>query len=435
MSVKTFPQTPSAREYRATASPHGLLHRIGYRLLATVTLIVLIVSGLPVILLFLFTAVPFWIAALLGLADVGIIFLLLRSERTPLMLITAALGWIAVAALAVFLSQAYASTPPITDVEGRVIPGSIASLEAVELNGSQQWVTIRGQSTALPVLLFLAGGPGGSELVMTRRYLGELEQHFIVVNWDQPGTGKSYNAVDFDALTPERIVSDAHALIQHLRERFDEDRIYLFGESWGSILGVWLVQQYPELFHAFISTGQMVDPVENDVIGYEMAIDLLTEQGRLDDAQALVRNGPPPYASDVLIGNFGAINNVLNDYMHARAHGEGTNHNLMLDSLAAPEYGLLDKVYWLLGLAQTFTTVYPQLYEVDFRAQVASLDVPVYVIQGRWDVNAVGSLLEVWFEQLEAPHKELIWFENSAHTPMWDEPAHFVDVIVDRLLQ
>ena len=158
-------------------------------------------------------------------------------------------------------------------------------------------MTIRGHSTDLPVLLFLAGGPGGSELVMTRRYLGDLEQHFIIVNWDQPGTGKSYSAVPFDELTTERVVSDAHLLTQYLRDRFDQDKIYLFGESWGSILGVMLVQEYPDLFHALVTTGQMVDPVENDTLMREFALDLLRDQGRSEDIARIEQDGPPPWAA------------------------------------------------------------------------------------------------------------------------------------------
>jgi pimeloyl-ACP methyl ester carboxylesterase len=284
------------------------------------------------------------------------------------------------------------------------------------------------------VLLFLAGGPGGSELVMTRRYLGELEEHFIVVNWDQPGTGKSYNALPFDALTPERYVSDAHEVTLYLRQRFDQEKIYIYGESWGSILAILLVQQYPDLFHAFISTGQMVDPVQNDILMYEFAIALLTEQEQLEEVEQLRLNGSPPYDGNQLIGKFNSINAIVNDYMHTHARGEGVNHNLLFDSLQAQEYGLLDKLNWIRGLIDTFTTVYPQLYGLDFRTQVSRLETPAYFIKGRWDRNASNELLEEYFALLECPHKQLIWFEDSAHTPMWDEPAHFVDVMVNTVL-
>ncbi|MBZ0298717.1 MAG: alpha/beta hydrolase [Anaerolineae bacterium] len=425
---------PPQASNRQTVRPKGIPGRIGMGLFMLLIVLVAVLSALPVILLFFLTAVPTVIAAVLTLIDVSIVVALFRPDRSPWLVLGGFLGWVIVAALAVVLSQQFASTPPITDANGQLIPGSIAALETVELGGSEQWITIRGHSEDLPVLLFLAGGPGGSELVMTRRYLGELEKHFIVVNWDQPGTGKSYRAADFDTVTPERYVSDAHELTLYLRERFDEDKIYVFGESWGSILGIWLVQQYPDLVHALVTTGQMVDVVENDTLMYEFAIELLSEQGRPDAIERLHRIGPPPYPRDKLLGGFGASNDILNGYMHAHAHGEGTGHNLLFDSLAAQEYGLLDKVYWLLGLRDGFLTVYPQLYDLDFRAQATQVDVPVYFIKGRWDVNAMNPLLEEYFAILKAPHKELIWFEDSAHTPSWDEPGHFIEVMVNTVL-
>lgn len=437
MNTNTFDQGTIDTEHQTDKHQHRLPHMLenaGKGLLPILTLLVTLITAIPIILLFFVTVVPIWISVMIVLLDIAIIVAILRFAKSPIHIILGIIGLIVLASLSIFLSQGFASTPPITNLSGDVIPGSIANLESVELNGSQQWVTIRGHSEDLPVLLFLAGGPGGSELVMTRRYLSELEKHFIIVNWDQPGVGKSYNAVSHDQLTPQRYVKDAYALTLYLRERFNQDKIYVFGESWGSILGVWLVQQYPELFHALISTGQMVAPVENDIEMYEFALQQAIEQGHNDVVETLRRNGAPPYTRSELIGHFGAMNGVVNDYMHTNAHGEGTGHNLMFDSLGAQEYGLIDKVYWGLSLLNTFPNVYSQLNNIDLRTQASRLDVPVYFIKGRWDINASNSLAEEYFTLLDAPSKEFIWFENSAHTPSWDEPQHFVDVMVNTVL-
>lgn len=402
--------------------------------LVIILLLLALITLLPVALLYVVTAAPLPLSLVLTVVDLGIIVALFRLERTWRVVTVAGIGLLIVALLAIWLSQATATTPPIRDANGNRVPGSIASLETVKLGGNDQWITVRGYDVENPVLLFLAGGPGGSELAMTRKYLGELEKHFVVVNWDQPGTGKSYGAADFDDLTPERYVSDGIELTQYLRDRFHQEKVYLLGESWGSILGIWLVQQHPELYHAFISTGQMVAPLENDIRMYEFAIDLLTQRGQQGKVDQLRRNGPPPYDKGELLRKFGAMNDVVNGYMESHAHGEGVNHNLMFDSLRAQEYGLLDKGYWLLGLARTFTTVYPQIYDVDLRTQATRLEVPVYFVKGRWDINADNALAEEYFAILEAPHKELIWFEDSAHTPLWDEPDRFVDVMVNTVL-
>lgn len=435
MTNETFSRIPMHITTPAQQqSPLRPLYRIGRILLTMLMTVSIIISILPVVMLLLTVSAALWIAVGLLLADVSIITAIIKFRTSLGNIALGMIGIMIVSVLAVFISQYLAFTPPITDENGTVVPGSIASLERVELNGSTQWITVRGYSKNLPVLLFLAGGPGGSELVMTRRYLGELEKHFIVVNWDQPGVGKSYNAVPRDQLTPDRFVEDAYALTLYLRERFGKDKIYVFGESWGSILGVWLVKQHPDLYHALISTGQVVDPVENDTEMYEFAIQLYSSRGDTEAVNRMRHSGPPPYEADVLVGKFQAMNGIINGYMESHAHGEGSGHNLMLDSLGASEYGLVDKVYWALSLLNTFPTVYSQLNDVDLRAQAAVLDVPVYFIRGRWDKNTSHRLAEEYFALLQAPHKEMIWFEDSAHTPMWDEPRHFVEVMINTVL-
>jgi hypothetical protein len=171
----TLLQRPAAIPATSPAmTRHGILYRLGRGAFTFLIILIGLLSGLPIILLFFITAVPLWLSILLSLTEVGILFVLLRVEYSAWVWAGAASGWIATAVVSILLSQYFASTPPITDDNGRVLPGSIATLELVELNGSQQWITIRGHNVHNPVLLFLAGGPGGSELVMTRRYLSAL---------------------------------------------------------------------------------------------------------------------------------------------------------------------------------------------------------------------------------------------------------------------
>jgi proline iminopeptidase len=165
----------------------------------------------------------------------------------------------------VALSQQLAYTPPIVGADGQPLPGSIATMEHVKLGGVDQWLVIRGNSVQNPVLLFLSGGPGGSELGRMRRFNQPLEERFVVAVWEQRGCGKSYDAINpKSALTVDQYVADVIELSDMLRARFHADNIYLMGHSWGSILGVRAVQQRPDLFYAYIGTGQMVNVRETD---------------------------------------------------------------------------------------------------------------------------------------------------------------------------
>jgi hypothetical protein len=215
------------------------------------------------------------IALLLAAVWVGLVGLLVLATarfQSRRIFFAAMLDFLLLSVTTVAVSQASAYTPPIVDAQGTPIPKSIATLEKVTLNGSDQWISIRGKSIDKPVLLFLAGGPGGSQLATARHALRGLEDHFVVVNWEQPGAGKSFDAVARSTLTPERYIEDGHALVVYLKQRFNQPKVYVVGESWGSALGILLVQRYPELFHAFVGTGQMVAFTATNRMDYEFAL-------------------------------------------------------------------------------------------------------------------------------------------------------------------
>ena len=155
----------------------------------------------------------------------------------------------------------------LQDGDGDPVAGSVAELTSVELGGVEQAVSIRAADPDDPVLLYLSGGPGQSDLAYSRVLFEPLVADFVVVGWDQRGTGRSYGALDPTAnVTLDQAVSDTIELAEYLRERFDEEAIYLLGESWGTTLGVLAAQQRPDLFHAYIGSGQMVSQRETDRI-------------------------------------------------------------------------------------------------------------------------------------------------------------------------
>ena len=400
--------------------------------LAVGRLLVLLVSVLlclPVILLPLTTSVPTWVWILLAIADVLLIILQFRfalASRGTLEILS---GLTLTSLLAIVASQFFASTPPIRDINGQSASGSIATLEKVNLNGSEQWISIRGHDVNKPILLHLGmGGPGGGGFA-TRSLFEPLEKDFVVVRWDEPGTGKSYNAVPISTLTKQRFVEDAHALTLYLRERFREEKIYVYGVSWTSILGVWLVQEYPDLYYAYIGNGQMVNTTENDVMGYEFALDYLTKKGDLKTVRTLRQNGPPPYSGEGMLNKYVVYLDVLNEYMGSPRY----TVIVPIIPFIAPEYGYVDKINHTRGLIESFEVVYPQLKDLDFTTQAAKLDVPVYIFAGREDVNAMSSIVEGYYNSLEAPHKELIWL-NGGHGLNGSNLGQFVDVMVNRVL-
>ena len=328
----------------------------------------------------------------------------------------------AVGIIFVLFTQLTAATPKITK------ENSIAELREFRLNGRKEWISLRGENRDKPLLLFLAGGPGGSQLAATRYELAELEKNFVVVNWEQPGAGKSYSAIAKKQLTPEIYVKDGTALVRSLLKEFQQEKLYLMGESWGSALGVFMVKERPELYHAFMGTGQMVAFEETEKIDYALAMKLAKENGDQKVVDTLLKNGEPPYYGKTVTVKSSAYLNYLSQAMAKNPEIQNAGFATLRD-LSAKEYGLLDKVNYLRGILQTFNHVYPQLYGIDLRKDYPKLEVPVYFLLGKHDLNAPISLVEDYYEKLEAPEKEIIWFEHSGHNPWMNEPERFVEVV------
>jgi pimeloyl-ACP methyl ester carboxylesterase len=325
----------------------------------------------------------------------------------------------------IILSQLTASAPHIVDGNGNTPENSISELRELELNGRKQWISLRGWDKNAPVLLFLAGGPGGTQMAAVRHELAELEKHFVVVNWDQPGSGKSYYAEKIKNITPETYIQDGHALTEYLKERFSQEKIYLVGESWGSALGIFLVDKYPESYHAFIGTGQMVDFAETERMDYEKALEIAQTKGDTALIEKLKANGKPPYYGKDVTWKSAVYLNYLSAYMAGNPQIHNPGYNTLRD-ICSSEYGLLDKINFIRGIINTFNHVYQQLYTIDMRKDYTKLDVPVYFFLGRHDFNAPTVLVEEYMKVLDAPDKRIVWFEHSGHNPWINEPAKFV---------
>jgi proline iminopeptidase len=329
---------------------------------------------------------------------------------------------VAVAALAIAIAMP-ATTAPIFASSGTPVAGSVAELATIRIGGHDQTVMIRGRNVDNPVILYLAGGPGGTDLGAMRADVG-LEQNFLVATWDQRGVGKSYSALDPAAThTVNQAVADTLELTDYLRERFDEERIYLVGNSWGTILGVLAAQQSPERFHAFVGTGQMVSPVATDTMFYEDTLAWAVQTGNTDLVAKLRANGPPPY-QDLL-----AYETALSYEHEWNPYPELDSGKELPFNLFVPENSLMDKLNGLRSFLDTFSVLYPQLHNVDFRRDVPALEVPVYMVLGAHEARGRAVPANEWFDLLQAPSKERVIFEHSGHRPPFEEPATFAGLM------
>ena len=342
-----------------------------------------------------------------------------------------------VAGLAILVAWP-ASTPPVLGPNGLPAAGGIAELATVRLGGVDQAVMIRAADPDKPVLLYLSGGPGQSDLGSARALLEPLTADFVLAVWDQRGSGTSYAALDPTAsVTLEQAVADTIELSEHLRDRFGEQKIYLLGESWGTTLGVLAVQDRPDLFHAYIGSGQMVSQRETDRIIWR---DLLayadrTGNGAMYD-QVLSLGEPPyrdmPWANSVVLGYYPLLEA---SYAPPAAYIErGNGSGIGPFGVLASEYGFIDKANVIRGLIDMFSLMYPQLQDVDFRTDVSALEVPVYVLDGAHELASRRDLALEWFEALSAPHKEWITYEDAGHAVVFEQADAFHRLMTESIV-
>jgi pimeloyl-ACP methyl ester carboxylesterase len=130
----------------------------------------------------------------------------------------------------------------------------------VKIGGIDQWIQIRGEDRSNPVILFVHGGPGGSTLPMSSGWQ-PWAKYFTVVQWDQRGAGRTFRMTGESVaatMTLAQMTQDGVEVAEFLRAYLHKDRIVLIGHSWGSFLGIHIVKQRPDLFHAYVGTGQVV---------------------------------------------------------------------------------------------------------------------------------------------------------------------------------
>jgi pimeloyl-ACP methyl ester carboxylesterase len=327
-----------------------------------------------------------------------------------------------------------AFTPPITDAAGNEIPGSIAVIETVSLGGVEQTVTIRGVDTTKPVLLFLHGGPGmpSSPWTTWNGYHAELEEYFVLVHWDQRGAGKSFS----EDLIPEDMhledfVSDTLELTDILRERFGQDKIFLWGHSWGSALGFEVLQANSEPFHAFFASGVRPDWNTGIELAHEKVLEMARQANDTEAIEALESVQPfDPTNMEHLQVHFQTLSQYLINDFHTEGMADAWLDYVL--SKNSPEYPTTYVKPTLAGMDFSRQTIYLEAINsgYDLAVDFPVSTIPVHFLHGRYDYACPGELTEKYYTLLEAPGKSFTWFEHSAHDVYYEEADRFNQEVV-----
>ena len=300
--------------------------------------------------------------------------------------------------------------------------GGISEVREVLLGDMLQYIAIEGENMDNPVCLFLHGGPGLSLPygISSRHQLETISSHCTVVYWDQRGAGKTYSTNSSDvSFTYEQVEADAKELITYLRREFEVDQIYLIGYSWGSVLGMRLVHEIPEQLYAYFGLSQVVHPLQSEQVLYDWLLDEFESTGHHQLVSSLKQLGQPPYEQASSQETFQQILNQSNAYVKWREGLPNVNVlNWIRQVLACPDLTLKEAYDTLIGAShQTLkqSQYWSQLQAVNLFEEIKEVKIPIYFATGVDDYICSVSLLQSWVEQLQAPKKEVLILDNSAH--------------------
>jgi pimeloyl-ACP methyl ester carboxylesterase len=346
---------------------------------------------------------------------------------------------VSLAFMGVLVAWSPGKPPPYPDDNGQPLAGSLSEKIHVEINGVTQGMFIKSKNTQNPVLLFVHGGPGMPAYWLTRRYPTGLEDHFTVVWWEQRGAGLSYSPdIPPETMTVAQFVADTVAVSRYLLERFDQEKLYLMGHSWGSFIGIQAAAQAPELYHAYIGMGQVTHQLQSEHMAYAYALAWYRDQG--DRRMVRKLEAAPPTMTVPLPAAYEALRD---SYMHGAGIGTTRAMKSVITGIFLPswqfrEYTLVEKInLWRGKIASRSRDfgLWDAVQTTDVTRLVTELAVPVYFFHGAYDYTCAYPLARAYFDDLRAPLKGFYTFEHAAHSPLFEEPEKALEILLDDVMR
>jgi pimeloyl-ACP methyl ester carboxylesterase len=288
----------------------------------------------------------------------------------------------------------------------------------VAIGGVEQWVTIRGESCANPVILFLHGGPGNTLSPYADAIYGPWARDFTLVQWDQPGAGRTFGRnlpADDATLTLDRMAQDGIALAQYLTQRLGKKKIILTGGSWGSILGVHMVKARPDLFYAYVGVSQVVHYRDNLTTSYTRLMSLARAKNDQVSIAALEAIGPPPWVNP---RNFGILRRISRPYEAATSTPAPSSWWIPAAEYSTParlaEYEGGEDFSFLQFVGLKGDGMFSK---VDLPALGSDFGIPMFLIHGSQDLVATPEVAQRYFDSIKAPIKEFLIVPEAGHDP------------------
>ena len=339
-------------------------------------------------------------------------------------------------------TQVLAQSPAPPEITARatiaetqaIAPGGINELKAVDIGGIKQWISVRGNNPANPILLFIHGGPGSPMMPESWIFQRPWEDFFTVVQWDQRGSGKTFASSGRQpdkSMTLEQVQADAEQLIDLLRQTYGKKKIFLVAHSFGSVLGVRIAQHRPDTLYAYIGIGQVVNAVQNEAVGYQETLaqaEAVGNQTAIDELKAIAPY-PGADASALTLPKI-SIERKWDVALGGMRYGRTTDPETAIRSLS-PDYSDEDVQSAGLGEGASAAILLPQLIGVNFD-HISPFKCPVFLFAGKEDRTTPSTLVERFYNHIRAPKKKLFKIDRASHDVVFDAPGEvLVDLVRD----
>jgi len=297
----------------------------------------------------------------------------------------------------------------------------------VTIGGIEQWITIRGEDRRNPVLLFLHGGPGDVTNPWSFLFFAPWQKYFTVVQWDQRGAGRTLRKTGpavASTMTVDRMTKDGIELAEYLRKHLAKDKIIVVGHSFGTILELGMVRARPELFYAYVGTGQIADEIKNYSAAYDALLQKAQATGNQQAIDELKRVGPPPYTSGA---GYAVQRKWSNKFEGSYEFLYGTTGL----ALVAPGGSVQDLNDDFDGQILADVLV-PQTKSLGPEGLGLEFSVPMFVFQGEEDFTTPTALARQYVDSMKAPHKEFVPIPGG-HFAVFMHSDQFLRELVQRV--
>ena len=307
-------------------------------------------------------------------------------------------------------------------------PNGVAESGFVRIGGIDQWVSIRGEDVANPLIVVAHGGPGSGFSPFIAETTRGWEKHFTVVNWDQRGAGLTFSRAPKGQgdVTLQRIAEDGLEVVAHALERTGQAKAILLGGSWGSMVAVTMARLRPDLFHALVGTGQVVDATRNEAVGYAALLERVRAAGDARSEAALLALGPPPWTS---MKQLMTERRILID-RHAPASEQGMQRKVLAALLTAPAFSLKQMIDWFGAAAFSARALRASMSAYTDGPPYPPLAIPFAVIQGADDIQTPTSLAAAYLQAIEAPAKRFVSLPGGGHMALIAMPEAFLQALL-----